>query len=81
MLLSGWSAEGSALCGARRGSAPGPRSCADGAGALPLDPGPARTAPGLCPWTPRLRGGRQRDSSLWTPFFACGRDGGPFTFI
>ncbi len=33
-----------------------------------------RIAPGLCPWTPVLRGRRQRDASLWNPFLACGRD-------
>ncbi|NBI83783.1 hypothetical protein D3Z48_17275, partial [Clostridiaceae bacterium] len=45
----------------RRGSAPGPRAYAAGAGALPLDPAPARRAPkGLAPLESllRLRAGR-----------------------
>ncbi|RKJ76999.1 hypothetical protein D7X33_13015, partial [Butyricicoccus sp. 1XD8-22] len=39
-----------ALRGRRRGSAPAPRPCAGGGGALPLHPGPTRAAPkGLVP--------------------------------
>ncbi|RKJ78006.1 hypothetical protein D7X33_10735 [Butyricicoccus sp. 1XD8-22] len=47
--------------GNARGSAPGPRAFAASAGALPLDPGPARAAPeGLAPLDSlsRLRAGR-----------------------
>ncbi|MCI9484865.1 MAG: hypothetical protein HFH27_10460, partial [Clostridiaceae bacterium] len=57
-------------------------------GALPLHPAPARRAAGLCPCTPRLRGGRQGSAlhplglSPQTPemlshlYLACGRDVG-----
>ena len=35
------------------------RACAAGGRALPLHPAPTRRAAGLCPCTPRLRGGRR----------------------
>ncbi|RKJ83173.1 hypothetical protein D7X33_00225 [Butyricicoccus sp. 1XD8-22] len=52
----------------------GIRAYAASAGALPLDPAPTRRAPGLCPWTPRLRGGR-RGSAPGPRAYAAGAQG------
>ncbi len=57
------------LRGGRRGSAPAPRACAAGGGALPLHPAPARRAAGLCPapagaFAPDPR---DADASLFSP--------------
>ncbi|RKJ79527.1 hypothetical protein D7X33_07520 [Butyricicoccus sp. 1XD8-22] len=63
-----WASAFSESAKTRQGPAPAPRrglrpldtrAYAAGGGALPLHPAPTRRAAGLCPCTPRLRGGRQ----------------------